>query len=551
MRDLLQGSQSLYDVVILGGGIVGTGIARDAALRGMSVALLERNDLSCGTTSRSSRLIHGGLRYLDTHDFNLIFKDLREREKLLHIAPHLVHPLKFVVPNYDRGTYQRFRLRLGMILYDLFSAGKSIPSHRMLSVSKIADLEPRLKKEGLQGGALFYDCQASFVERIAVENALSAKEMGAKIFNHVRIEGVKKEAAGDYSVFVKEVLSGKPLTIRSRTIVNACGPWADDVLRLLSSASNLKGTRLLRTTKGVHIVVPKVSQNAIILYAKSDNRLFFVIPWSEYSLVGTTDTDYSGDPGEVQPNEEDIDYLVRESSRFVEGISRDKIQFVYSGVRPLVRSSSEKENESQVSRNYRIVDHSLQGMDGVISVLGVKITSYRIASKGATDFLSKKLRLDTECLTDREPLPGGRGISSFNEFEGITIQKLKKYGLDEIQARHLSAVYGARVQSIVSIIETNIRYAERICPNNPDILAQIVLAVKEEFAATVSDFQLRRASIAFSSCRGLDCAGKVAAEMATLLGWSKEEISLQIKNYESSLEAQLPLFNHATKTSLG
>lgn len=546
--DLEQSSRNVYDVLIVGGGVVGTGIARDAALRGMSVVLFERDDLSCGTTSRSSRLIHGGLRYLDTYDFGLVFKDLREREQLLHLAPHLVRPLKFVVPNYDRSSYQRFRLRLGMVLYDLFSTGKSIPTHKMLPATQVTELEPSLKKAGLQGGALFYDCQAPFVERISIENSLSANEKGAKIFNHVLVVNAKKGASGRYSVLVEDVLSGKRFTFGSRVIVNAGGPWADDVLKVLSSDENKKERKLLRTTKGVHIAVPKLGDSAMILYAKSDNRLFFVIPWFGYSLIGTTDTDYFGDPENVEANDDDIDYLIRESSQFVESVSKDRIQFVYAGVRPLVRSSAE-EKESEVSRNYKIVDHSARGMDGVISVLGVKITSFRIASKDATDLLSKKLRFRTKCLTDREPLPGARGISNFDEFARINVQKLKKYGLEESQILHLSEIYGTRVENLISIIETDPRYTERICPNNPDIVAQIVLAVREEFAASVSDFQLRRAPIAFRPCRGLDCADRVAAEMGALLGWSKEEIDSQIKEYERSLEEQIPLVNLTTRTS--
>ena len=251
---------------------------------------------------------------------------------------------------------------------------------------------------------------------------------------------------------------------------------------------------------------------------------------------------------DVKATDGDIDYLIRESSQYIEGISKDNIQLVYAGVRPLA-SSNVTEKESEVSRNYRIMDHSKEGINGVISVLGVKITSFRIASKDATDLISKKLGRSTECLTDREPFPGGRQITDFSEFQKRSMGKLKKYGLDESQVLHLSEIYGARIENLLPILETDLKYASRICPNNLDILAQIVLAVREEFAVTVSDFLLRRVPIGFSSCKGMDCAVTVAAEMGSLLGWSREESDSQVKEYEISVGQQLPLVNLAPTTS--
>ncbi len=537
MRDLFPSSRDLYDVIIIGGGIAGTGIARDAAMRGMSVALFESNDLSSGTTSRSSRLIHGGLRYLDTYDFGLVLKDLREREKLLHLAPHLVRPLKFVVPNYGRSYYDRFRLRLGMLAYDLFSMGKMLPSHRMLSPEQVAELEPCLKREGLQGGALFYDCQASFVERIAIENALSAAERGAKIFNHARVIGYQNAGVSDNVSEVEDLLSGKRFKFRSRILVNAAGPWTDDVLRALN-LQKTDGERRLRTTQGIHVVIPRVNESAIIVHAKSDNRLFFVIPWLGYSLIGTTDTDFSGNPAESRADDEDIRYLVMESSSVLQGISRDKILFTYSGVRPLVRSGRPK-RESDVSRNYRIVEGG--PANGVVSVLGVKITSYRIASKDATDLISRRLGRDTNCSTDKEALPGGRGIDRFDEFARVNSEKLEGYGLDKVQGLHLLEIYGSRVSELIAIMDIDKKYARRVCPNNADIVAQIILAVKAEFALTVSDFLLRRAPIAFSQCRGLDCVENVAAVMGGLLDWDEERMAAEIQDYKKALDVQLPV----------
>lgn len=540
-EELLNAKNTIFDVLIVGGGIVGTGIARDASLRGMSVGLFEKEDLSAGTTSRSSRLIHGGLRYLDLYDFGLVFKDLREREKLLRTAPHLVRPLKFVVPNYNKSAYQRLRLRAGMLLYDLFSFGKSIPSHKVLSAQEVSQLEPSLSKDGLQGGALFYDCQASFVERLSVENAISASENDAKIFNHVKVLGITGTSDGLISVVIQEMLSGDRFEFRSRSVVNASGPWADDVLEHVSLKRS--GESGIRKTKGVHVAIPKVNENAVVLYAESDERLFFVLPWLDYTLIGTTDTDYSGDPGESEATPEDISYLINESSKFLPAVKAQKIAFTYSGVRPLVRARKNMgKDESAVSRNYRIDDDCIAGKGIVISALGVKITSYRIASEDATDLIAKKLGVTRKCITDKEPLPGGRTSGKFSDFEASTIGDLVERGFfDEKQARHLFGIYGTRVGKIVSIIESDRTKIERICPNNPDVLAQITLAVEEEFALTVSDFMLRRVPIAFSHCRGLDCAPKVAGEMGELLNWDTQRVEKELRDYKVDLERQIPI----------
>jgi len=535
---LAESSQVTYDVLIIGGGIVGTGIARDASLRGMSVVLFEKDDLSCGTTSRSSRLIHGGLRYLDTHDFGLVFKDLQEREKLLRIAPHLVHPLKFVVPNYSRSFYERIRLRAGMTLYDLLSIGKTIPSHKMLSAEQVIELEPSLKKEGLQGGALFYDCQAPFVERLSIENALSASEHEARIFTHSRVIGLKAspEAGSINIVEVEDEFSHARFEFKARVLVNAAGPWADKVLEHLLLEK--PGEAKLRTTKGIHIAVPKVNDSAIILYAKTDNRLFFIIPWLDHTLIGTTDTDYSDDPGNSTASQEEIQYLLAESSNYVSKLSKKEVLYSYSGVRPLVRSDSSK-NVGEVSRSYKIVDHRNAGSKFIISVIGVKITSYRIASKESTDLISRMLNRNTKCMTDKIPLPGANPEMKNSENESKIM--LKKLGLDEKQISYLLGIYGTRFNKLIEIIESDPALSERFCPTNPDIGAEIILATREEFALSASDFLLRRVPISFSSCRGLDCVERVAQIMAKIFNWDKGRIAREILDYKLNLELQLPL----------
>jgi glycerol-3-phosphate dehydrogenase len=534
-RSPLEFNDKLFDLLIIGGGVVGTGIARDASLRKLSVVLAEQEDLSSGVTSRSSRLIHGGLRYLDTYDFGFVYKDLKEREKLLRTAPHLVHPLKFVVPNYDRSAYQRFRLKAGMILYDLLSSGKTLPSHQMLSSRKMAETEPSLLRDGLQGGAIFYDCQAPFIERLCVENAIAASEKGARILTHSRVVKVEKDPSEQINIStIEDARTGKRFSVRSRLVVNAAGPWVDDVVSRLSSHAET-GAKI-RMTKGVHVMIPKINSNAVVLYALSDQRLFFVIPWLGYTLIGTTDTDYSGSPGESEATPEDERYLLNESARFIPGIANQPVLFSYSGVRPLVRKGT-KESESEVSRNYKIVTDS----GTIISVLGVKITSFRIASKEVVDLVTKKLERSAPCTTDSEPLPGGRGILNFGEFEANQSAKLTGMGLDEDQAHYLLNIYGSRVDRLIEITGSRSEQLDRICPKNPDITAEIFLAVKEEFAETISDFLLRRSMIGFSRCHGLDCVETVAKIMGDLLKWDSQKIKREIEDYKAALNHQLKI----------
>jgi len=533
MRDFSEAAGLDYDLLIIGGGIVGTGIARDASMRGLSVILFERDDLSSGTSSKSSRLIHGGLRYLDTYDFGLVFKDLHERERLLHLAPHLIHSLKFLILNYDPSLAQKIRLRFGMMLYDLFSSGKSLPSYEMLSAGKILEMEPALKAEGLKGGAIFYDCQATFAERISIENALSAVEHGAKIFTHSNVAGITRSGGRVTGAVVEDQFSKKSSSFRARLIINATGPWADRTMRLVEKREK----DALRTTKGIHLVLPKISTNALAIYAKSDRRLLFVIPWLDYSLIGTTDTDFGDDPANARAEPVDVEYLLREISAAIRGAKYEEIRFAYAGVRPLVRSDPDK-TESEVSRNYRIIDHESEKLGGMISVLGVKLTSYRAASKDVVDLVSRKLKLSTKCSTDKENLPGGRGIDNFSGFVDAQTAKLSQYGFDAKQISYLLGLYGTRIGELLSLVEREPTLKEKICPNNPDILAQIVLAVKAEYALSVCDFMMRRVPMAFSECQGLDCAETVAKQMGRLLGWSDDRIQNEVNIYRQGIDSQ-------------
>ncbi|MCL4401246.1 MAG: glycerol-3-phosphate dehydrogenase/oxidase, partial [Acidobacteria bacterium] len=348
----------IFDVVIVGGGIIGAGIARDAALRGLHVALLERADFGGGTTAGSTRLIHGGLRYLEMLDFRLVRMDLRERETLLRIAPHLVKPLEFLLPLYSRSLWYRLKLRAGMVLYDALSFDKSLPKHRFLTARETLAAEPRLSARGLQGAAVFYDCQVESPERLCLENVLDAREHGATAWNYREVTGALREGGRIAGVRARDVLDGGETEVRGRVVVNASGPWFDRVAGILEPQAH----PAIRTTKGVHIACSPVNQRANVLFSGVDGRLFFVIPLLGYSWIGTTDTDFQGDPCTARADSEDADYLLRSAAGFFPDVRDAEVFWSNAGVRALVR---QRGRPSSVSREHRIVD----GPDGMVSVL--------------------------------------------------------------------------------------------------------------------------------------------------------------------------------------
>jgi len=523
-----------FDVLVVGGGIVGTGIARDLALRGLKVALVERDDLASGTSSRPTRLIHGGLRYLEMFDFGLVRTDMREREVLLRLAPHLVQPLQFLMPMYGRGVLYRAKLQAGMQLYDALSFDKSLPTRQWLNRRQLLRVEPGINPVGLQGAWQFYDGQVSFVERLVVENALDAALHGATVLTYApAVEFLRDELGGVTGARVRDRLNDQTVDVRARLTVNATGPWLD-----LTTAGLRPGRRpLLRLTKGVHIVTPSATRKAQVLFAQRDGRLFFVIPWMHYSLVGTTDTDYVGDPADAAATEEDVEYLVEEARRvFPEG-EFDNVYYAYAGVRALVRI--EHVSEGKVSRKHALHDHARrEGMPGLVSVVGGKVTGYRAIAEEVGDLVARKLRWPRgrESLTDSEPLPGGH-LSDLGVYvEHELWPQASALGLDHEQAHHLGSIYGSLAPSVLGRIEREPRLGERVCPDSPTVAAQLEHAVEAEWALSLGDILLRRTGLGLQACQALDCLDSVVGYVAPLLGWDAQEQRRQIDAYRREVE---------------
>jgi glycerol-3-phosphate dehydrogenase len=524
-RDFSALSQGTFDLIVIGGGIIGTGVVRDAALRGLRTLLVEKEDFAYGTTSRSTRLIHGGLRYLRLLDFKLVRQDLREREILLKIAPHLVRRLEFIIPLLRRTPFYRFFLPIGLRLYNALSHGTSLPACHRLSAPETLQQEPSLAKtEGLAGAYLYYDCQAEYTERLCIENVLDAAGKGATVLNHTAMTDIIMENGRVSGIRARDALTGEEHTARGRIVLNAGGPWADLVWRKLDTRRAYR----IRKTKGIHLLTDKIADHALVLFARSDGRLFFVVPWRDYSLVGTTDTDYSGDPDNVCATKADVDYLVSELRRYFPDFKEDDIHHTQAGLRALVPGG--RKAESKTSRAHKLIDHERRdGIRGMISILGGKNTAYRGIAEEAVDLVCRKLDVHAACATARTPLPGAPAVS-----ENDAARAAMEYGLPLETIEHLAAIYGSRLVTVLGYIRAEKRLNNPISPGGRDILAQIKHAVSEEAALSVSDFLLRRSFIGLGAGQGLDAVETVAREMGTLLGWDNTEMQKQVENYRDT-----------------
>lgn len=514
-------SNDKFDVVVIGGGVIGTGVARDAAMRGLKTLLVEKEDFGYGTTSRSTRLIHGGLRYLSHFDFKLVRQDLRERELLLKIAPHLIKPLPFLVPL--TGLSQRCIMGTGMRLYDLLSFDKSVPTYKHFSRQQTLDMEPKLKLNDLRGSYQFYDAQVSFPERLCLENAISANENGALIINHCEVTGIISTDRTIQGVRVKDRLSTATASVECRFIVNVTGHWTNDILAM--AAADPKNE--IKTTKGVHLVTPKLSNNALIIFSHSDGRLLFVIPWHGYSLIGTTDTEYSGDKETINAEMADVTYLVNAVQNTFPNLSHEDVYYTLTGLRSLVGSVGKK--VSNLSRSHKVVDHeTTENLKGLISILGGTMTGYRSIAEEAVNLVCKKLRVSTPCITAEKILPGAPG----NDPEKIDELAIE-HPIPRETLEYLNSIYGSRLEKVLEMARADSRGCEKICPHSQDIMAQVWYAVKEESCLSASDFLLRRSTTGLCSCLGLDAVEVVAVEMGRLLGWSIGEWQHQVEVYRS------------------
>ncbi len=526
-RELTDGA---YDVVIIGGGIAGAGAARDLALRGVSVALLDKADFASGTTSRSSKLIHGGLRYLELWDFGLVRESLRERQTLRRLAPHLVRPLPFLVPVYRDSTRSLIRVRLGLRLYDWLTPGRDRERYRVLRALDALTLEPALRPRELKGAGYYLDDLLLYPERLCLENVLSACRHGARAWNYADVEEIVRDAAGAVSgVRVRDLLTGRVATLRATVVVNATGPWVDQLRE--RAGVRERGRRIVRTTKGIHCLLPRLTEHAIY-HSTGDERMIFVIPWRDFSLVGTTDTDFSGDLDRLHATPDEVAYLLAEARKAVQDprVAAEHVRYTYAGVRPL--TWEEGKRASDVSRVHRIV---AEEGGRFLSVTGTKLTTFRSLAEELGDQVLRTLGRRAESRTGRLTLDGVDeevGRVEARAWLDVT-PEVATTGLPRETLEALVATYGRGYRRVIELAGKVAGGAERLCPANPDIVAQLHLAVQEELAVSLQDVLLRRTGIGTSPCQGLDCAEGIARRMAALLGWSPRRLEAELEAYRA------------------
>jgi glycerol-3-phosphate dehydrogenase len=496
-------SQDSYDVAVVGGGIMGAWVAYDAAQRGLGVVLFEQGDLGSGTSSRTSKLIHGGLRYLEQFAFRLVAEGARERAVWLRIAPHLVRPLPFLFPIYRSAGRPPWVVRLGMVLYDAAALYRNVAPHRMLSPDEAKRLEPALQGADLSGAARFFDAQMDDA-RTCLEVALSATAAGARIETYARVDGLIVQDERVYGVRV----GGRD--IFARVVVNAAGPWLDRV----SAMANGRARRI-RMTRGAHLVLPPLlREHALVLSAGRDGRVFFAIPWRGHTLVGTTDLDYAGDPAAVSCTDDERRYLLDEVQKALPGVVIRETDVVaeFAGVRPL--AYEEGASASAISRE----DLIAEDLSGVIAIAGGKFTTARAVAQRVVNRIAERVGRPglAACRTSDTPLVGGQTISDA-ERDSWRRQRGRSAGLDDAQFEALLGMYGSRADALLDLIAQR-GAGRRLHPDLPWVEAQVDFAVEHELAHTVEDVLRRRLPIALGPHRhDVGITRTVAERMGALL----------------------------------
>lgn len=551
-RDLSAMSQTEYDLIVVGGGISGSSIAWDAALRGLKVALLEKDDFAHATTAGSSKLIHGGLRYLVNGEIGLVRESLRERRIWEQNAPHLVDPLPFIITTYGRGMKGGLVLSIGLTLYDLLAydrnrlddPDKKLPGHTSISREEALKLMPSLNPEGLTGAKIYYDCQMFAPERLCLEFVLGAVEKGADAANYAKVTGFEKEDAGGAKgritgVTVKDELSGDTHTIKGKLTINAAGPWADILMGLIDDGKPSK--RLIRS-KGIHLITRDLSGEYALAVQSKIGGHFFVLPWRGKTILGTTDTVFDDAPDKVGVTEQDIkDFLaVVNDGLPTLNLTRDDVENFYVGIRPLVDTTPQDEDDDSdsynASRAAEIVDHAeLDGIEGFLSAMGGKWTTSRHLAEKVVDSAAKKLGQYSKCTTQDVPLYGG-ATGRFRPFTDKAIASHSDLPADVI--RNLTRYYGARYEDVLATTHEQQGEApellQPLSSTTNDIGAQVVHAVRHEMAATLEDVLLRRTGLGTLVHPGEEALGRAADLMARELGWDDTERTRQIEKAEAS-----------------
>jgi glycerol-3-phosphate dehydrogenase len=524
------------DILVVGGGVVGAGAAVDAATRGLTVGLVEARDFASGTSSRSSKLVHGGLRYLEMLDFRLVAEALQERGLLIQkLAPHLIKPVPFVYPLQHHG-WERLYAGSGVALYDtlglLSGRARGVPHHRHLTRRGARRIVPALKKNALVGALQYYDAQVDDA-RHTMLIARTAAAYGTQVASRARVVGLLKEGERVVGAQVHDLESGRVFDVRARQVVNATGVWTDETQGLAGERGQFK----VRASKGIHLVVPRDrirSDSGLIL--RTEKSVLFIIPWGRHWIIGTTDTDWSLDLAHPAASAADIQYLLDHVNAVIEpALTHEDVEGVYAGLRPLL--SGESESTSKLSREHAVA-HTVPGL---VVIAGGKYTTYRVMAKDAIDAAVNALETVNgkkvpKSVTDDVPLLGAEGYHALWNGRALLAQRS---GLHEARIEHLLNRYGSLVHEVLALVEADPTLREPLA-GAPDYLrAEAVYAASHEGARHLDDILARRTRISIETFdRGTGVADEVARLVGQVLAWSDEQVQREVEHYVKRVEAE-------------
>lgn len=522
-----------FDVVVVGGGINGCGVAWDAALRGLRVLLVERDDVGSGTSSWSSRLIHGGLKYLEKLDVKLVRESLREREWLLGAAPHLVRPLRMILPFYSGGKHNPLMLEAGMVAYDVLSWDKSLSRHSVWSKRETLSRVPGLNRDGLYGAAAYYDAQVELAERLCVEVALAARDAGATILNHASVERLDVKDGAVSGVEVRDGLTGEKHRVSSKVVFNTAGPWVDRVLHAIEGQP-----RLIGGTKGSHFIVDRFAgapSDALYYEARADGRPMMVLPWRGQLMIGSTDERFEGGLDDIGPSPGEIEYILRETNFVLPraALTARDLLWGYTGVRPLPYTPDGSEGD--ITRRHTFHDHA-PDIRGLVSLLGGKLTTFRQVGEEATDLALEKLGLgkrrsaSRRSATRRLLLPGARPVDP----ELFAQSVADGAGLGASVSGRLIDLYGSRAREVAERFPD--RYMRRVLDRESGLTAaEVAFVMEEEFAESLTDILARRTMVGIGPTLSDGTIERVAGVAADHAGWSDARRKREVEDYLTRL----------------
>ncbi len=527
-----------FNLIIVGGGITGAAVAYIAA-RGLTVALFEKKDYGGATSSATSKLIHGGLRYLANMEIRLVRESLRERRIMGNIAPNFVYPLPFIFPNYKKWKGNIWKMTAGMYLYDVLSydkkdtwdKSKRLQNHKMISYRKTIRVEPNLKKEKLRNSMYFFDYQSIFPERLTLAFIKSAAEYGAKVSNYSPVEAFIYDADNKITgVEVRDVLSDEKKSVYADLIVNCGGTWADKILNL--AARRESSSHKVKRSEGIHIITDKIAGNHVVSLQKEDGGHLMIMPWRDHSLIGTTDKEFYGDPDDYFVSKESLEEVIKAvNDNFGKKISLSEIRHAYGGLRPLVDDQTKGSYET--SRKYEVYDNAVDGIEGMITVEGGKYTTSRSLAREVLNKISLKINKTlSDAVSDNLYLSGCE-IRDMKQF--MIRQHLNYTDFSRQTVEYVSRNYGTDSKVVFQIARDNHRYSE-VISHDGEILAEVVYAIQFESAKTLRDIMLRRTGTGTLGNPGKEIMDKIVNVAADLLKWDQkkcdEEIASMNKIYK-------------------